>query len=769
MSQTLRLLIVEDNAADAELLVRELTRAGFAPRWKRVDTEDQFMAELAGEYDLVLSDFHLPQFSGMRALELLQTSGRDLPFILVSGMVGEDVAVEAIRRGAADYLLKDRLARLSEAVKRALAEAAERRELARTARELQASEELYRTLVTATPDAVVSLDLNARITFASGRARRLFGFSEEEAVVGSSVLDFIVPADRERAMRNVTRLVQDHWIGVREYTLVRKDGSTFAAEISAGLLVGATNQPTGVMLLARDISARVAADAALRESESRFRQVVESINEVYWMSDAMMRRIIYVSPGFERIWGRKCESWMQNVAIWDESLHPDDRQRMTLAREKLLQTGGSDEFYRIMRPDGTVRWVHGKVFPVRDETGVVRRLVGVIEDITERKKLEEQFLRAQRLEAVGTLAGGIAHDLNNILSPMLMAAPMLRDKLQDPTDLEMLAMIEQSAKRGANIIRQMLTFSRGIAGEKGPVQLRHLIKETVSMITETFPRGITVSEHLDRDLWAINADATQIHQVLMNLCVNARDAMHERGNLTLTARNLTVGVDPAPPALSKPGRYVHLIVADTGEGIPAENRDRIFEPFFTTKEIGKGTGLGLSTVLGIVRGHDGHLCVDSTVGKGTSFHVFFPASHGEERPATVQSVALVRGSGETVLVVDDEVTVRHTLSRVLADHNYRVLAAADGQEALAIFAANRAEVQLLVTDVMMPRLDGVSLVKELREQCPTLRCLAMSGLQDADRRAELTGLGINGIIAKPFTVQNILAAVRRALSADAPV
>lgn len=768
MPQPLHLLVVEDNAADAELLIRELGRAGFAPRWKRVDTADQFKAELAGDYDLVLSDFHLPQFSGMRALEILKESGRDLPFILVSGMVGEDVAVEAIRRGAADYLLKDRLARLSEAVKRALAEAAERRELARTARELQASEELYRTLVTATPDAVASLDLNARLTYVSGRARRLFGYSDDDEVLGRAVLDFIAPADRERAMQNIARLVQDHWIGVREYTLLRKDGSTFAAEISAGLLVGAGNQPTGVILLARDVSARVVADAALRESELRFRQVVESINEVYWISDAELRSVIYVSPGFERIWGRTCASWMEDVRVWENSLHPDDHERMVLSREQLIQTGGNDEIYRIVRPDGAVRWVHGKAFPVRDESGAVNRLVGVMEDITEQKQLEDQFLRAQRLEAVGTLAGGLAHDLNNILSPMMMAAPMLREKLRDPTDLEMLGMIEQSAKRGANIIRQMLTFSRGLAGEKGPVQLRHLIKETISMIKETFPRGITVNGQVDRDLWAINADATQIHQVLVNLCVNARDAMREQGTLTLTASNVIVADEPTPP-LTKPGRYVHLIVSDTGEGIPPEIRDRIFDPFFTTKEIGKGTGLGLSTVMGIVQGHEGFLSVDSTVGRGTSFHVYFPASNYEARPAEAPVVTLERGGGETVLVVDDEMAVRHTLSRVLSDYNYRVLAAADGLEALAIFKADLRAVRLLVTDVMMPRMDGVTLVKELRALRPDLSCIAMSGLQDADRRAELTKLGVNGIIAKPFTVSSILTAVSRALAADRPV
>ncbi len=349
---------------------------------------------------------------------------------------------------------------------------------------------------------------------------------------------------------------------------------------------------------------------------------------------------------------------------------------------------------------------------------------------------------------------------------MLLIAPLLKEKLPDPQSVELLTIIEQGAQRGANIIRQLLTFSRGIVGERGPVQLRHLLKDMTMIIRETFPREITVEEKIPADLWPISADATQIHQALMNLCVNARDAMPNGGKITLAAESVILDQAATaghPPA--KPGPYVRLTISDTGEGISPENLGRIFEPFFTTKEIKKGTGLGLSTVLGIVQSHGGFV-VYSEVGRGTSFHVqlpAIPAATGTVAGATAQSRG---GERELILIVDDEASIRRALSLALEKNNYRVLIAADGREAVLLFRANRSSVRLVLTDIMMPGMSGTTLIRLLRAQEPQLRVIAMSGLHDEGRRAELTALGVTHILVKPCGTDDILKAVHDELAVD---
>jgi PAS domain S-box-containing protein len=508
------------------------------------------------------------------------------------------------------------------------------------------------------------------------------------------------------------------------------------------------------------------AGRSLRASEELFRQAVENIREVFWTVDATTGRILYVSPGYRTVWGRSPESLSDSPTAWSETIHEEDRARVLQAAQAHQASGTYDETYRIVRPDGTLRWVRDQAFPVRDEAGKVTRIVGVAEDITQRKQLEERFLRAQRLEAVGTLASGIAHDLNNILTPMLMVASLLKKKLPDPRDTDLLALVEQGAQRGANIIRQLLTFSRGIEGNRGPVQPRHLLKEMESIMRETFPRELVLGQKVPADLWPIVADATQIHQVLMNLCVNARDAMRRGGRLTLAAHNLVLGeAETAAQPPAKPGPFVRLTVADTGEGIPRENLDRIFEPFFTTKEIGQGTGLGLSTVLGIVHSHGGFVTVDSEPGRGSAFHVHLPAAAGSGDTPPPAAAVPAPGSGETILVVDDEPAIRSTIGFALAGSNYRVLAAADGREAMTLFLKHRDSVRLVFTDLMMPGVNGFALIRSLRALAPGLRFVAASGLTDPGRREELAALGVTALLAKPCSADDVRAAVARELAA----
>ncbi len=523
----------------------------------------------------------------------------------------------------------------------------------------------------------------------------------------------------------------------------------------------------GIVVIAHDITAKMQADAALVASREQFRQVVETIQEVFWIYDVGAQRVVYLSPGFELIWGRPCEDFYSAPNAWINTLHPEDRQTIE-PKVRAAPADTHDFTYRILRPDGTLRWIRDRGFPVQSPDGSVHRVVGVAEDITTRKELEKQFLRAQRMEAIGTLSGGIAHDLNNILTPMLLVVPLLQEKLNGTRDAELLALLEKGARRGMALVRQILTFSRGIEGKRGPVQLRHLAAEIVAVARETFPREIKVEDKIPTDLPAVLGDATQLHQVLLNLCVNARDAMPAGGRLMLAARRVTVGPEGWPGTTeARPGAYAGFSVRDTGAGIPPEVLKRIFEPFFTTKEAGKGTGLGLSTVLGIVRGHEGFITVESEAGQGTVFELFLPLAEPLPGPGTAVPFPPAHGHQELILVVDDEESVRHALSAILQRHHYQVLTAADGGEALVLFQTHGPAIRAVVTDLMMPRMDGVALVRALRRANPSLPVLVFSGLHEHDHIEQVRALAVGPLLTKPIQRDELLAALHSLLGKDA--
>ncbi len=444
-----------------------------------------------------------------------------------------------------------------------------------------------------------------------------------------------------------------------------------------------------------------------------------------------------------------------------EKIAPDFAVFASLARHGL-----PDEYeWTFVRKDGTHVAVLLSVTALRDDHGQVTGFVGMFNDLTERKQLEKQYLHAQRMEVVGTLASGVAHDLNNILSPILMACDILKDQLYAAQDLETVAMIEGSARRGASIIRQLLLFGRGVEGAHTQIHPAHLLKEMVKIMRETFPRNIEIVDASPTDLWTVQADATQLHQVLMNLCVNARDAMPEGGTLTAAAKNVTLGEDATRiDPRAKPGPYVEMSVADTGQGIEPEVLNRIFDPFFTTKALGKGSGLGLSTLLAIVKSHDGFVRVDTELGKGSIFRVFLPATtEAYILPQSSPRSLLASGAGELILIVDDEAAIRAVLRRLLERQGYRVLMASNGQEALDLFRPFRDEIRLVITDLMMPAMDGIELVRSLKASKPDVKVIAATGLDVEANRAQLSALGVPELLVKPLPAEALLNAVRRQL------
>jgi two-component system cell cycle sensor histidine kinase/response regulator CckA len=461
--------------------------------------------------------------------------------------------------------------------------------------------------------------------------------------------------------------------------------------------------------------------------------------------------------------GHPPEDLLENhVVAYGRLIHPEDQAKVQRDTQAALQQGHPFELeYRLVARDGQVKWVWEKGQGITAEGGQLIALEGFISDITEKKRLEAQFLRAQRMESIGTLASGIAHDLNNILAPIIMAADVLQQNPKDKFERDMLATIDLAAKRGADIVKQVLTFARGIGGQRALLQPRHLIKEIVKIAEETFPRDIGVRSNVARNLWTVTGDATQLHQVLLNLAVNARDAMPNGGTLWVTAENIIIDESQAVPSPeAKPGPHVVFQVQDTGTGIPAENLEKIFDPFFTTKPQGKGTGLGLSTVMGIIKSHGGFIQVWSEPDKGSLFKVYLPATGATiTKRAEVEASPLPCGHGELILVVDDEAAVRNVTLNTLRRHGYEVLVASHGKEAVALFAQHLGRVQLVLTDIMMPVMDGYALAKALRELAPDVRIIASSGLVQDDDMALLAAREFAQFLNKPYTAEELLTVI----------
>jgi signal transduction histidine kinase/CheY-like chemotaxis protein len=445
------------------------------------------------------------------------------------------------------------------------------------------------------------------------------------------------------------------------------------------------------------------------------------------------------------------------------------RERELEAEVDLLKTGAWSGQLRHQNKAGAEVIVNSRWTLVRDDKGLPKSALVINTDVTETRKLESQFLRAQRLESIGTLASGIAHDLNNILSPILMSAGILRRDITDPDNQKMLDIIEGSAERGAGIVKQVLTFARGVDGERVQLQAKHLISELAKIMAQTFPRNIDIQPQFPPDLWTVTGDATQLHQVLLNLCVNARDAMPKGGTLTVSSENLVIdqhfaSMNPG----AQLGPHVALRVADTGSGMSAETMDKIFDPFFTTKEVGKGTGLGLATVIGIVKSHNGFLTVQSEVGVGTTFSVFLPASREAQEAKATDAVetAITTGNGELILVVDDEAPIREALVRTLSAHGYRAYTAEDGSDALALYFQRRGEISVVLTDVSMAQMDGVSLVRSLRRVDPKAKIIVSSGHLQKEMITVLSGLGVKTFLNKPYTADKLIRAVQATLKEE---
>ena len=609
-------------------------------------------------------------------------------------------------------------------------------------------------------DCISITDLEDRFIFVNNAFQQTYGYTAKE-LLGKSVSFVRAPHTPAATTDHILRGTQDRgWHG--EIMNRRKDGSDFPVELWTSVVKDEAGNAVAYVGVARNISDRQKADEHLKKSEEQFRLIAENVIDMIALVDLDGRRI-YNSPSYRTILG---DPGLLKATDGFQEIHPDDVARVKQVFQDTVRTGiGQRIEYRFLLKDGSTRTIDSKGTVIRDSDGKASQVLIVSRDVTEEKRLAAQFLRAQRMESIGTLASGIAHDLNNVLAPIMMAIEVLRDKISDPGGQKILMMIETSAKRGADIVRQVLAFGRGVKGERILLQLKHVVIELVKIFSETFPKSIEIKSDIPRDLWTVYADPTQIHQVILNMLINARDAMPVGGTLTISAENITLDETYSrmnPEA--KPGAYVCVVITDTGTGIPADIREKIFEPFFTTKEVGMGTGLGLSTTLAIVRSHEGFINLESEEGKGTTFRIYIPATGAVSNQAVASEGAdLPLGNGELILVIDDEAAIREITEATLKAHGYRVRTASDGAEGVAVYAEYKKKIKVVITDIAMPVMDGTAAILALKKINPDVKIIAASGLTTKGQLTTASDSNVQAFLIKPYSAEKLLTTLAEVL------
>lgn len=627
------------------------------------------------------------------------------------------------------------------------------RDTDRQRRALAAATLERRRILDQSVDVLCINDTDGMFVEVSQSAYEVWGRPPED-VVGRHWSEVVHPDDHAAAQRFLRDVIRGNGRAFHMVTrCMHRDGhavwmrwsSRWSADDARGYSV------------ARDITEQKASEVVLLDREIRLREQAALLEMA---SDAVLTRGL---DGRVRFWNGaagRLFGWNASEVIGravDDLLEADPARAAEATRVLLETHTWAGELVRRTRSGETLT-VYSRWTLLLGPTGEPTGILEINSDVTEARQIQAQLLRAQRLDSLGTLARGIAHDLNNMLAPVLMAVDVLRDQVRDDLGRDVLGIIEASVHKGAGLVRQVQAFARGVAGERAMISSDTLVRDVARMVADSFPPSITVSDDVPDDLWPINGDLTELQQVLLHLAANARDAMPAGGDLLLSAANVQLDEREAAVAGGTPGAYVRIAVADTGTGIEPDVREHIFDPFYSTKELGKGSGLGLSTTLGIVRQHGGFIDLQSQPGRGATFTVYLPAlvegQTGRRVPASTPGVP--RGSDELVLVIDDESSVRSMTRSVLETYGYRVVTAADGAEGVSTFAAHQHEVAAVITDMMMPVMDGYATIRALRRLSPSLRILAASGLAAGGMQERAAAAGVTHFIAKPFTAETLL-------------
>ncbi len=759
-ARPLRLLIVDDSPPDVELVVAALKRADYPVTFDAVDSPALFEQRLAqADYDFILADHNLATWTGLDALEILRRSGKEIPFVVITASLGDEAAVDYIKRGAADYVLKEHLERLPVAVDLALRDKAHREEAERLHEVIQRGKKEWELTFDSVPDPMFLLDEQCRIKRANRAAARAVGL-EFSQMIGRPSFEVVHGQAEPPPHCPYERMLQT---GKEERGEIEEPRLGKILEVTATPVRDPSGALRGCVYVMRDITERKQAEKALRQSEARYRELVE--NATYGIYHSTLEgKFLDVNPALVAMLGYESEAELLAV---DPTAHLywDSRQRGRVVEEH-SQTGrlhGLEVEWK--RKDGKAITVKLSGRALRGENGAVEGFEVIAEDVTERRALEKQLRQAQKFEAVGQLAGGVAHDFNNVVGAMMGWADLgLQEASADSRLRNCFQKIRDQASRAAGLTRQLLAFARRQVMQPRTMHLNQTVAEVVGLLEKVIGVQIEVKTVLAPDLEAARADPTHLEQVLVNLCVNARDAMPGGGRLVIETRNVTFDEEYCRRhGHGSPGRYVLLSVSDTGVGMDAATMERIFEPFFTTKEMGKGTGLGLSVVYGIVKQHDGFINVYSEPGQGSTFCVYLPAGSvvaGEQEKVVAEPV---RGGTETILLAEDHEGVREMAGAMLARLGYQVLLAADGEEAVRILEEHRDRVALVLLDVVLPKLNGPEAYQRICALKPGVPVVLTTGY--AAEAPQIEGIAEKGvaILQKPYCPDDLARTVREVL------
>ncbi|MGJ5629016.1 hybrid sensor histidine kinase/response regulator [Nostoc sp. CALU 1950] len=778
------ILIVDDTPINLEVLFDFLEYYGF----KVLITEDGSSAINIAEHaspDLILLDVLMPGIDGFETCRLLKKNPatQDIPVIFITAMNDKVDKVKGLNLGAVDYITKpleheEVLARvnthlrlrnltkkLTEQNKRLEMEIFERQQVEEKLRchsnALDEWNNRYQAIIQASGQILYDWHLHTNDIIYGGNVERILGYSMPEMLGGlKRCLELIHPDDRNLFNKEINRVLSTKERFNLEFRICRKDGTYITVEDNGYIFLDSTGKVARMAGFIIDITEQQAALRDRKNAEQKIREqaaLLDITTDAIIVQD-LVHQIQFWNKGAEHLYG-----WMLEEALGKNANHLLYRKqsfcKLKNIQETLAESGSwQGELHQVTK-EGKEIIVASRWTLVNNDEGQAKSILIVNSDITEKKQLEAQFLRAQRMESLGTLASGIAHDLNNALTPMMMTVQLLEAKLPDEKSQQWLTIMETNVKRAADLVKQVLWFSRGSVGNFKTLHVRYLISEIENIVKQTFSRAIEIRIDVPgQNLWNIFGDATQLHQMLMNLCINARDAMPYGGILEISAKNFWVDSNYARMNIdAKVGSYVMISVCDTGTGINREIVDRIFEPFFTTKELGKGTGLGLSTVLGIIKSHNGFVNVVTEVGKGTEFQVCLPVTQtidADNKLAGDQE--LPAGHGELILVVDDEDSIREVTQTWLEKNAYKVLVASDGIDAIALYTKHQQEISVVLIDMMMPSMDGPTTINVLKKINPDIKIIGVSGLASNHEMIKILGNSVKTLLSKPYTSSDLL-------------
>lgn len=768
MNKNLRVLSIEDSERDASLLRRHLVKAGYEVIFNRVETADEMRIALeTQDWDVILADYKLPQFSALEALKLLKETGIDTPFIIISGSIGEESAVKAMIAGTSDYMMKDNLSRLVPAIERELQEAENRRARRFAEAALRESEETYRLLFESNPMPMWVYDIETLAFLAVNQAAiSHYGYSREEFL--SMTIKDIRPQETMKAFFENLASAKNYVQKSAGWKHLKKDGSVIDVEITSHSLIFAGRQAR--IVLANDITDRIKAEENLKRAEQKYRSIFENAVEGIFQSSPE-GQFIAVNPAMVKMLGYESAEELIAERADISTQHYVDPNRRAELQQILTKQGLVVSFEcEVYRKDKSKIWITENVRAVYDENNSLIYYEGSIENITERKSLEDQLRQSQKLEAIGQLAGGVAHDFNNLLTAITGYSILTLENMSEDNPLyRYVNEVKKAADRAASLTRQLLAFSRKQIMQPKVLNLNSIVSDMDKMLRRLIGENIEFRCVLKEGLGLVKADPGQIEQVIMNLVVNARDSMENGGRLIIETDNVYLNDEYASQHIGViAGHHVMLAVTDTGTGMDEEVQLRVFEPFFTTKERGKGTGLGLSTVYGIVKQSGGNVWVYSEVDKGTTFKVYLPRL-AEEDGVTQENEEpkkIPRGT-ETILLIEDDEAVRNLAHSALEMYGYNVLVAANGKAAITLCRRYLDPIHLVLTDVVMPEMGGPQVAKRLKLMRPNIRVLYMSGYtEDTIVHQGVLYEGID-YIQKPFLPTTLAIKIREIL--DKPI